>query len=132
MISRMGGFKVGTSFVQALGQWIDQQPALSLPVEDVDKVARGKALFQSDATGCAGCHSGPALTNNASADVGTGGSFQVPALLGLGLRAPYMHDGCAATLRGRFEPKCGGTQHGHTAQLAEAELSDLIAYLSSL
>jgi len=35
------------------------------------------------------------LTNNQSADVGTGGTFQVPSLVDLAHRAPYMHDGCA-------------------------------------
>ena len=49
-----------------------------------------------------GCHSGPALTNNTTVNVGTGGSFQVPSLRGVSLRGPWMHDGCAKTLTDRY------------------------------
>jgi mono/diheme cytochrome c family protein len=132
MVGRMGGFTIDSTFSSALGQWMHQQPALSLPSADAAAVGRGQLLFESDEAACGSCHSGPALTNNESADVGTGGSFQVPGLLGLGLRAPYMHNGCAATLRERFTPACGGDKHGNTAQLSEAQLTDLVAYLGSL
>ena len=57
---------------------------------------------------------------------------KVPSLVGVGGRAPYMHDGCAATLRDRFGACGGGDNHGHTSQLSDAELADLIAYLDSL
>ena len=43
-----------------------------------------------------------------------------------------MHDGCAATLRDRFNPACGGDRHGVTAQLISGQIDDLVAYLSSL
>ena len=46
-----------------------------------------------------------------------GGAFQVPSLVGIGTRGPFMHDGCAATLRDRFNPACGGAQHGMTDKL---------------
>src|SRR5262249_21339817 len=78
MTGRMGGFPVSDEYAQALAGWIDKQPALRLPASDAAAVARGSALFASDRTQCATCHSGEALTNNKSADVGTGGSFQVP------------------------------------------------------
>ena len=58
--------------------------------------------------------------------------MQVPSLIGVSTRAPYMHDGCAATLRDRFDPACGGTAHGQAELLNEAELGELIAYLESL
>jgi len=64
--------------------------------------------------------------------VGTGGEFQVPPLLGVGDRAPYLHDGCAPTLRDRFGPCGGGDEHGHTSHLGPADLDDLVAYLSTL
>ena len=70
------------------------------------------ALFESMDIGCSGCHSGPRLTDNSTRLVGTGGAFQVPSLLGLAARAPYMHDGCAKTLRDRFTNLCaGGNSH---------------------
>ncbi|MEI8257298.1 MAG: c-type cytochrome, partial [Deltaproteobacteria bacterium] len=93
---------------------------------------RGRALFQDTTVACASCHVAPLFTNNASMDVGTGGTFQVPSLRGLRWRAPFMHDGCAPTLRDRFGP-CGGREaHGHTAALTPAQLDDLVAYMETL
>jgi mono/diheme cytochrome c family protein len=133
MTGRMGGFAVELSFATALAQWLQQLPALTLPARDAAAVERGKQLFQGSETGCSSCHSGANLTNNESRDVGTGGSFQVPGLLGLALRPPYMHSGCAKTLLDRFQPECGGGDaHGKTSQLSEAQKLDLVAYLSSL
>ena len=65
-------------------------------------------------------------------DVGTGGSFQVPSLLGLAWRAPYLHDGRAPTLRARFDASGGGDMHGHTSQLTSAQLDDLVAFMETL
>jgi cytochrome c peroxidase len=96
-------------------------------------VERGKALFESESVGCASCHSGPRFTNNANADVGTGDVFQVPSLLGVSARAPFMHDGCAPTLRDRFSGYCGGDdKHGVTSNLTPADLDDLVSYLETL
>ena len=64
--------------------------------------------------------------------VGTGGPFQVPSLLGLSHRAPYMHDGCATTLLDRFTACGGGDAHGVVSQLATGEVANLVAYLESL
>jgi cytochrome c peroxidase len=65
-------------------------------------------------------------------DVGTGGVFKVPSLLAVGYRAPYLHDGCGATLQDRFDPSCGGDSHGTTQQLDAGQIDDLVAYLQSL
>jgi hypothetical protein len=73
------------------------------------------------------------MTNNESVDVGTGAAFQVPSLIGVADRAPFMHDGCAESLADRFAaPSCGGDNHGELAHLGDAELADLGAYLESL
>jgi len=56
----------------------------------------------------------------------------VPSLIAVGYRAPFMHNGCAATLAARFDPKCGGNNHGNTASLSDAQRGDLVAYLESL
>jgi hypothetical protein len=74
----------------------------------------------------------PLYTNNALVFVGTGGMFKVPSLVGVAARAPYMHDGCAATLRDRFGTCGGGDAHGRTSGLTEAQLADLAAFLESL
>jgi cytochrome c peroxidase len=72
------------------------------------------------------------LTTNALVDVGTRGTFKVPSLVGVGARAPFLHDGCAITLTDRFGSCGGGETHGHTAHLTAAQLADLVAYLESL
>lgn len=129
----MGGFKVMSSYQDALGSWIDRQPALTLPAGDAAAAERGKALFASAGAQCASCHTGKNFTNNENRDVGTGGTFQVPSLLGLALRAPYMHNGCAKTLEERFTPSCGGgARHGMTSNLSASQLTDLIGYLKTL
>jgi len=92
---------------------------------------RGRALFESAQVGCASCHSGPRLTSAATVDVGTGGSFQVPSLVGVSTRAPFMHNGCASSLRDRFD-SCGGSKHGQTSQLTELDIGDLVSYLQTL
>jgi mono/diheme cytochrome c family protein len=133
LVRRMGGAMPDAAGVTALGSWLDAVPSTprSTPV-DGDAVARGRAVFERPDTLCASCHSGPRMTNNATVDVGTGAAFQVPTLVGLGGRAPYLHDGCAATVRDRFGRCGGGEQHGHTKQLSDAELDELVAYLESL
>jgi mono/diheme cytochrome c family protein len=136
MTRRMGGFQVETRYSDALATWVDKLPALKLGAAESpapDAVQRGKALFESEEVACASCHSGTHFTNNKSLDVGTGGTFQVPTLNGIALHAPFLHDGCAATLEERFDPSCGGgDKHGHTSQLAQDEIADLVAYLETL
>ncbi|MBI5516263.1 MAG: c-type cytochrome [Deltaproteobacteria bacterium] len=131
MVRRMRARAPSPSESNALERWVDALPPL--PASDRGAAAaRGEALFRSEAVGCAGCHSGRAYTNGQTVAVGTGGPFQVPTLRGLAWRAPYMHNGCAATLRDRFGPCGGGEAHGHTAHLLPAQLEDLLAFLESL
>lgn len=130
-VSRMGGPRPNRAQVALFTNWLDRIPAPVRPKLDTAQVARGEAIFEDPAVGCADCHSGDLLTNNRTVDVGTGGFFQVPSLIGLDARAPFMHDGCASDLEARFG-SCGGTLHGQTAELDETERADLITYLRSL
>jgi cytochrome c peroxidase len=132
-VGRMSGPNLASDQKQALLGWVDSIPLLpQSPPADPAAVARGQALFEDAAhVGCTTCHAGAELTDNATVDVGTGGLFQVPRLIGVGWRAPFMHDGCAQTLTDRFG-SCGGTQHGTTAQLTAAQIADLVAYLNTL
>ena len=140
-VNRMGGNQNSPRRIDAFGAWLDKLPAFR-PIEpaDSDAVARGEALFQDAGVGCASCHKGELYTNNETVDVGTGRAFQVPPLVGLGSRAPYMHDGCAPTLRDRFANDltrvdgtvCGGNRHGNVEQLDAGQIDDLIAYLETL
>lgn len=133
-VGRMGGTQPSPTEVSALAGWLDAQPTVpKAPPADPQAVARGKELFADAAVGCASCHSGAHFTSNLAASVGTGPAFQVPSLIELGMRAPYMHNGCASTLAARFDPKCGGgEQHGKTAQLGSDQLADLVSYLQTL
>lgn len=133
-VKRMGGIAQGPRRIKAFAKWIDALPELprSAPV-DVAAVERGKALFNDAKVACASCHEGTRLTNNKSVDVGTGRAFQVPSLLNIADRAPFMHDGCAATLHDRFSPYCGGgDKHGTTSHLSPSDIDDLVAYLETL
>ncbi len=131
---RMGGAMPTDSEHRMLGPWLNRVPAPA-PLADVDPAAagRGQTLFQSPSVGCTTCHTGPLMSTRALVDVGTGGTFKVPSLIGVSGRAPYMHTGCAATLLDRFTPSCGGGDtHGHTSQLTSDQLNDLVAYLETL
>jgi mono/diheme cytochrome c family protein len=134
-IKRMSGPTLLSDQSSQLFAWINTIPELpQSPPADPAAAARGKTLFDDPTKGCATCHS-PAtvqLTNNATVDVGTGGMFQVPRLLGVAWRAPFLHDGCAATLLDRFGPCGGGDNHGVTSTLTDAQRSDLVSYLETL
>jgi len=131
----MSGPTLSTEQKGALSGWIDTIPALPKATGlDAAAVARGKTLFDDPKVACATCHAGALLTSNATVDVGTGRALQVPSLRGLSWRAPFMHDGCAATIADRFgSAACGGGEkHGGTSQLAPADVADLTAFLQSL
>lgn len=130
---RMGGPRQSPERIAAFASWLDtiEPVPLSKPADE-GAAQRGGALFNDEEVGCASCHSGEKLTNDQTVDVGTGKAFQVPSLRGLAARAPYMHDGCAATLHDRFGPCGGGDKHGVTSTLAADQIDDLVAYLETL
>jgi mono/diheme cytochrome c family protein len=130
---RMGGPLLTPDQTVAAQSWMNAIPRLPGVASDPDAVARGQALFTDNTHGCAVCHSGTQLTTNRTdVDVGTGGMFKIPSLVGLAYTAPYLHDGCAATLADRFGSCGGGDLHGVTSTLTPAQLTDLVAYLDSL
>ncbi|HKU38673.1 MAG TPA: c-type cytochrome [Polyangiales bacterium] len=133
-VGRMGGVHQSDPRVDSLSRFLFalQPPQAALAAEDPAAV-RGKALFESTA-GCASCHVGAKFTDNKSYDVGTGHGerLQVPSLRGVAYRAPFLHTGCAKTLRDRFAAECGGSKHGNVAQLQPAQIDDLVAYLQTL
>lgn len=123
---RMGGGEPTQAQMDAVGHWLDATP---LPVlEQADAADEGRAVFERE--GCADCHAGAQLTNNGFADFGRG-NLQVPSLLGVSYRGPWMHDGCARTLEGTVLASCAG--EGHTIGTTdEHELGALFTYLRSL
>jgi len=92
---------------------------------------RGRALFQGKA-GCAECHTGPRFTNGFKRDVGTGGSYDVPSLIGVWRTAPYLHTGKASNLADIWDRGNPEGRHGKTGDLTPAELADVIEFVKSL
>jgi len=128
LVLRMRGPALDAAHADALEAWLAHVPAPRQAASPSPQLARGRAVFE--ARGCADCHSGRTGSSGRSADVGTGGAFQTPALAGLADRLPLMHTGCARTVADRFDPACGGATHGDP--VPAAELPDLVAYLESL
>jgi mono/diheme cytochrome c family protein len=129
--NRMAGGKVNHSQKVSLGPWLNRIPAPAPVAAEPTAVERGREVFQ--VAQCASCHNGALFTNNTLVDVGTGGKFKVPSLVGIAARAPFMHSGCAATLKDRFNGTCGGgDKHGLTSTLTQAQTDDLVKYLESL
>lgn len=91
----------------------------------------GATLFTGIA-GCAGCHSGPDLTDRKLHAVGTGRVVDTPSLRGIWLREPYLHDGRAADLASILDPATydnGAPAMGNPAVLSMSDKAALIAYL---
>jgi hypothetical protein len=129
---RMSGGVLAADQSAALSAWVNAIPAPPAPTwVDSSAAAAGRAIFERADVGCANCHSGPKMTNNATVDVGTGGAFQVPPLIGVGWRTPLMHDGCAAAIADRFGA-CATAQHGNIASLSASDIANLTAYLETL
>jgi cytochrome c553 len=133
--NRMGGRLEDAPHAAAVARFLDaipRVPASPVPAGLTASVQNGQQLFESTTLGCTACHSGAHLTNNTTVDVGTGQAFQVPTLVGVGLRAPYLHDGCATALADRFGVCGGGDMHGHTSQLSPSDITDLTNFLGTL
>jgi hypothetical protein len=131
-VGRMGGVHQSPARLRALEDWLFAlTPPAPMRAAGDPAVEQGRMLFES--TGCTECHNGEHLTNNRAANVGTGEALQVPSLIGIGYRAPFMHTGCAKTLSDRFDPACGGGEsHGRVRTLAGEDLTAMVAYLESL
>ncbi|MFO0722687.1 MAG: cytochrome-c peroxidase [Myxococcota bacterium] len=128
--TRMGGPELNSAQQAAMLDWLDSIPAPP-PGQAANPTlaTRGKQVFVAH---CSSCHGGTRLGRDLkrSVDVGTGESLQVPGLIGIGLRAPYLHNGCAATLTDRFGECGGGVAHGGIGVGVDA--SALVEYLSTL
>ena len=120
---------------------------------DAEAIAAGRELFST--AGCTECHSGPAWTTshlpgevgtlapsgeleveavlhdvgtyNPETDILGMNGFDVPTLLGLHAKAPYLHDGSAQALHDvlRNERHVG-------MQLTSGEMDELVAFLLSI
>jgi cytochrome c peroxidase len=132
------GLLVDVGTVQSYVDEIVKAPVL--PVLDTAAVARGSTLFHSSTVGCASCHSGSYLTDDRLHAVLNPMTLHAddvfpeantPGLFGVFLRAPYFHDGRAATLEDTLTQPYDA-EMGHTEGLSADQVADLVAYLESL
>ena len=136
---RMGGDRLVPQQTPVLARFLGSIPRIPVSTAlDPMRVAKGQAIFVGSG-GCSGCHTNGRGTMSTNQDIGKTDSIgahaalQVPMLLGVADRAPYMHDGCAATLMDRLtDPKCAGQSHGNTSQLSDDDKQNLVEYLESL
>jgi DNA-binding beta-propeller fold protein YncE/mono/diheme cytochrome c family protein len=139
---RMGGSGLGRGDMDAIGAFLDSIPVPAPPRNlDPASVARGEAIFFSEATACASCHAGASFTDNRAHDVGTGRgfteresavTFATPVLHGLAHTGPYLHDGSARTLRDVIDRLVTTDRMGKGSHLDEQDKQDLVAFLMSL
>ncbi len=136
---RMGGGSMLSTQTSVLSRFINAIPRVPVRATlDQTRVAAGQDIFQG-LGGCVGCHAGPTASLSANMDIGKVDKvgarvpLQVPMLLGVADRAPYMHDGCADSLMARLtNPSCAGAAHGNTADLSADDKQSLVEYLESL
>ncbi|MBX3228422.1 MAG: cytochrome-c peroxidase [Labilithrix sp.] len=125
---RMSGPKLTAEQSSALARYMFALPPPPKMRSLEQAPARGAELW---AERCASCHASSMLTNNETVDVGTHGRFQVPSLVGVAWRGPWLHDGCAKTMFERFDPACGGGLHGDLSGLDQAKIADIVAFMET-
>jgi YVTN family beta-propeller protein len=129
-----------SSELDALAAFID---SLAVPEREhtlTPAELRGKAIFESPASGCLTCHPPPLYTDLKQHDVGTGAGegewfgpvFDTPTLRFIYDSPPYLHDGRAATLSDVLTSSNPNDEHGVTSHLSIQQLDDLIAFLLTL
>lgn len=99
------------------------------PLAGTDAIDKGEQAFQTHR--CYRCHAPPAYTSRGAHDVGLSDKagntrFNAPSLLGVRYRTTFFHDGRARSLREVFE------LHQHPVEIPPGQISDLIAFLSTL
>ena len=133
-VTRLGGTGITPRQARELAAFLRSVPAPRTPtVEDPAAVARGKALFEGEITGCATCHNGPLYTDQQQYDLDTEiGESDTPSLVGLAQSAPYYHDGSARTLEALLMGNANVHGMGGISKLSDAQIDDLVQYLETL
>ena len=98
-----------------------------VPVEPVTLAARRGAEVFLEAK-CDLCHPAPAYLRPMNADVDTGGTWNVPTLLGLSTRSPYGHDGRWISMVEAVDAML----EARKIELSDDQREQLLAYLDLL
>ena len=135
IVTEFGGPEPTTLMLDALTAFLNQLDFLPAPFLRPDgrlnaraseAATRGESIFSAS---CASCHPANAyFLDGRRHDVGSGGGFDTPTLLGIAHTAPYMHDGSLATLAdvvAFFDEKM-------ELKLGAGQKSDLAAYLEAI
>ncbi len=133
-VQRLGGTGISQRQAGELAAFLDSVEAPRTPtVDDAKAVARGKALFEGEITGCASCHNGTLLTDQNQYDLDTDlGDVDTPSLVGLAVSAPYYHDGSARTLGAMLRGNANVHGMGRISKLTDPQIDDLVQYLETL
>ena len=127
-VDRMLGEELDAEEKLALERFVFELPPERPPRDaDDDAALRGADLFEL--VGCGQCHAGPSLTNNQTVEIGEQ-ELQVPPLLGVYYRPPFMHDGRSGDLHAAVVDMLSVSNPG--GPLTEDELDELVAYLESV
>lgn len=134
-VTRLGGTGISNKEAEQIEAFLASMDKPRTPtVKDTKAVARGKKLFASKKVGCARCHAGKLFTNGKSYDYLAEDLEKVdtPSLLGVGLSAPYYHDGSASTLSAVLRENGSVHGMGKVSNLSDQNIDDLVAYLETL
>jgi cytochrome c peroxidase len=142
IVNRMKGAEPAKETLEALAAYVKSLPNGPAPFLNNDgiprdtapaDVRRGFALFSGKA-GCMTCHSPVAYDKKGPEDVGSGGTFKVPALRNVSKTAPYFHDGRFNTLDETvtFMWEAYKKKTANQDTLSDAEKRDIVAFLRAL
>jgi mono/diheme cytochrome c family protein len=127
-ISRLGGDGLRDEEIGALVEYIRALPVPPAEVVDAVALAEGERVFA--ARGCASCHPAGRTDRRTHELEPSGGGFDSPSLLRVGLSAPYFHDGRYRSLGELLADK--KSSMGDTSKLRRDEIPKLELYLRSL
>jgi hypothetical protein len=123
---RMGGAEQMPERLAALEDWVFDLKEFQPEHAADDVVAQGRDAFVDH--GCATCHDDAALTTGRTATIGAE-TLQVPSLVGIALRPPYMHDGRVDDLKAAVLDMLALTS---ATTMTDDEMTAVVAYLESL
>jgi mono/diheme cytochrome c family protein len=129
-IERLEGKGLEAAEVEALAVYLRALPPPGRLDGTTPEVARGAAIFRSSHAGCTSCHTVErSFTDRQAHDVGSGGVFLTPSLVGVGARRALFHDGRYPDVGALL---AGAKDMGGSAALDDEERAALGAYLRTL